>query len=135
MNDSEFVAAFESLTFPREQWTHRAHIRLAWIYLTQYGFDLALQRTRAGIQAHNKAVMKNREKLDQGYHETLTVAWLRLVNSAIKEQGAYPLSDAFCNDNPHLLQRTLLRCFYSNERIWTMEAKQEFVEPDLAPLP
>ena len=42
-----------------------------------------------------------------------------------------------CNSyrNPHLLAKTLLRLYYTRERILTARARRRFVPPDLAPLP
>jgi hypothetical protein len=37
--------------------------------------------------------------------------------------------------NPHLCAKTLLRLYYTRDRILTAEARAGFVEPDLAPLP
>jgi hypothetical protein len=44
-------------------------------------------------------------------------------------------SESFCEAHPHLLQKTLLRLYYTRPRIMTLEAKARFVEPDIAPLP
>jgi hypothetical protein len=43
-------------------------------------------------------------------------------------------ADAFCNQQPKLMQKTHLQLYYSRERLITWEAKREFVEPDLTPL-
>lgn len=43
-------------------------------------------------------------------------------------------ADAFCDHQPHLLQKSRLELFYSRQRLLTWEAKRTFVEPDLAPL-
>ncbi len=32
MTDDEFLAAFEDCTLPFEQWHHRAHVRVAFLY-------------------------------------------------------------------------------------------------------
>jgi hypothetical protein len=42
-------------------------------------------------------------------------------------------ADAFCGQQPKLLQKSHLQLFYSRERLTTWEAKREFVKPDLAP--
>jgi hypothetical protein len=35
MTDSEFLTAFEACRLRRQDWTHAAHVRLAWLYLTR----------------------------------------------------------------------------------------------------
>ncbi len=133
-DDAAFLAAFETQSIPLADWNHRAHIRMAFTYLGGRPFEEALARIRKGIQALNR-VHGTPEALDRGYHETLTVAWARVVASAIAVHGPFRDSNDFCDRNPHLLQRTLLRVFYSRDRIVSPEAKRAFVEPDLAPLP
>ena len=165
--DAAFIAAFERATVPKDQWTHRAHIRMAWIVLAQAGFPMGppanaaastttaappatttpvapapppaalvpvLDRVRAGLRRLVQTFGVP-DAIDRGYHETMTVAWLRLVAVTLRAQPAQPDSEAFCDAQPHLLCRTTLRLYYSPGRILTAEAKARFVEPDLAPLP
>ena len=133
-DDSAFLGAFETQTIPFEEWNHRAHIRMGFNYLSRHAFEEALGRIRQGIQSLNR-VHQTPEALTRGYHETLTVAWARVVASTIAVHGPFKDSNDFCDRNPHLLQRTLMRVFYSQARLFSPEAKRSFVEPDLAPLP
>jgi hypothetical protein len=55
MPDAEFLARFEARTLPFAQWTHRAHVKVAFLYLRALPFGAALERTRAGIRAYNAA--------------------------------------------------------------------------------
>lgn len=134
MTDAEFLEAFEACTIPHAAWTHRAHIRMAYLVLRREAFERAVDTVRAGIQKLN-ASQNTPEALDRGYHETLTCAWLRLVDSAIRHYGAGEDFEAFAAQHPHLLCRTQLRLFYTRDRIMSWEAKRAFVAPDLAPLP
>ena len=70
-----------------------------------------------------------------GYHETITEAWLRVVADHVARYGACADSETFLTEQPHLAAKSLLRCFYSHERLVTPEAKRGFVSPDRAPLP
>ena len=40
MTDDEFIRQFEGCTFPFEQWHHRAHVKLAYLYLMRHGFEV-----------------------------------------------------------------------------------------------
>jgi|GEM_PF-2991753 hypothetical protein len=60
---------------------------------------------------------------------------MRLVYAANRLTGPHESSAEFCAAHPELLDKLLLRRFYSRERIMTLQAKAEFVEPDLTPLP
>ncbi len=134
MTDDELLAAFENCTLPLEQWTHRAHVRVAFIYATQHGFQSALDRVRTGIKAYNKAT-DTPEDIDRGYHETMTRAFLYLIFAANRQTGPHSSSDEFCEAHPELLTKLVLREYYSRGRMMTWDAKREFVEPDLRPLP
>lgn len=134
MNDTELLERFERQAIPRGEWTHRLHVRMAYLYLRRHSFAEALVLIRTGIQRLN-AANQVPEEPQAGYNETLTVAWATLVHTTISEQGPAETSDEFVDKQPQLLCRTLLRLFYSRA-IWTeQDCKTKFVEPDLTPLP
>lgn len=133
-DDEAFLARFEGKAIPLSEWHHREHIRVAYLYVRRYGFADALARLRAGIQALNK-VNGIVDQLTYGYHETMTKAWLRIVDSTIRRQGPGEHSLDFLEKQPHLTQKTLLRLFYTRDRLISAEAKARFVEPDVTALP
>jgi len=53
--DDEFLRQFEARTLPFDQWHHRAHLKVAYLYLTTLDFDSAAQRIGDGIRAYNVA--------------------------------------------------------------------------------
>jgi hypothetical protein len=133
MNDDNFLSAFEDCTLPFEQWTHRAHVRIAYLYASRHDLESATDRMRTSIKAYNRAT-GTPEAIDRGYHETITQAFMRLVFNANVQTGPHESSDDFCEAHPELLSKRALLHFYSRERIMTWEAKREFIEPDLCPL-
>lgn len=134
MNDVEFIEAFEAQRLAHDQWRHRDHIRLAYLYLRAGTFEQAAERVRNGIKALN-ASHGVVDTPSRGYHETTTIAWLRLVEAMLDEFGQATDGDAFCDAHPELSQSKILRLFYSKDLFTSARAKVEFVEPDLAPLP
>ena len=134
IDDDTFLAKFEAQEFPHDKWHHREHIKMAYLYLRRHPYEAALAKIRTGIQALN-ASQKVPETPTRGYHETMTQAWLRLVHLALCEYGPAENADAFYEQHPELSQHKVLRLFYSLERLMSPQAKVEFVEPDLAPLP
>lgn len=129
MTDDEFLAAFEATTLPRPEWTHQAHVRMAWLYLTRLPFAEAVQKARAGIRGYNAAQGNH-----IGYHDTVTVAFVRLIASRLAAGEGFV---AFLERNADLLDRQcppLLR-HYSRAKLESAEARAGFVEPDLLPLP
>jgi len=137
MNDRELFLQFESRTLPFDQWTHRCHVKIAYLYLRTHPFAEALERIRKGIKAYN-AAHQVPESPTSGYNETTTRAFLQIISAVM---GAYdsilPTSDAdaFCDTHPQLMSRHILRLFYSPQRRMHPDAKATFIEPDLSPLP
>ena len=132
--DEVFLKTFEDCTLPSAEWKHRAHLKVAYLYLCALPFPEALNRSRRNIQRYNAAT-HTPENLERGYHETLTVAWLRLVQCALEASGPAASADEFLERESHLLNSRALRFFYSHDRLISWQAKGEFVEPDLASLP
>ena len=134
MTDEEFLCQFEAGCWPLEQWHHKQHIQLAYLYLRRYPFNDAMTRLREKIKAHN-AAHQVPEGPASGYHETMTSAWLSLVYVTLCEYGPADNADAFYERSPQLSEKKLLRLFYSRDLFMSPEAKVSFVTPDLAPLP
>jgi hypothetical protein len=128
---AEFLAAFEAGTLPKPLWTHAAHVRVAWLYLGRLPLAEAVERLRAGIRRYNAAAGTP----PQLYHDTVTVAFARLIHAAGVDPGEG--FDRFAARTPHLFDPAdpvLLR-FYTRGRLNSDTARLGFVEPDLQPLP
>jgi len=137
MNDEDLFRQFCDCTLPSEEWTHRAHVKVAYLHLCKYSFDDALEKLREGIQQYNASRNVPEGPL-QGYNETTTHAFLHILKGTMDAYGdtfPTPDADSFCDTHPHLLNKHILRLFYSPERRQHPNAKTQFVKPDLAPLP
>jgi hypothetical protein len=135
MNEDEsFLAAFEAGTWPFEKWHHREHIRVAYLYLCRFAYAQALEKMRSGIKALNIA-HKVPERPDRGYHETITQAWMRLTHQALRASGKSETSDEFLSRHTALISKETLLAHYTKERLMSADARRQFVEPDLKPLP
>jgi len=125
MTDDEFLTAFEDTTLPREEWTHLAHVRMAFLYLTRSPTAAdALDEIRRRIQAYNLSKGNPR-----GYHETITVAFARLVDDALRRESILDF-EGLRAARPDLFASDVLLRFYSRERLYSAEARAVFVEPD-----
>ncbi len=137
MDDARLLQAFESTELPFQEWTHEAHLRVAYLYLSKHGFEEGLPRLRSGIKRYN-AAHEVPEGPTSGYNETTTVAFARIVDTIRRAYAeAIPTSDStsFVEAHPQLQNKHILRFFYSPAQRLKPEAKHSFVEPDLAPLP
>ena len=132
--DETFLRAFEDCTLPFAEWRHRAHLKVAYLYLCASPFDDALIKARTNIKRYNAAT-NTPEELERGYHETITVSWMRLVQFALVERGPAASAEGFVEREAEFLSKGALRKFYSREQLISWRAKSEFAEPDLAPFP
>ncbi|MGB3636236.1 MAG: hypothetical protein WBA39_01395, partial [Rivularia sp. (in: cyanobacteria)] len=73
------IAKFENCTLARSEWNHRAHLTVAVWYLNRYDEQEAINRIRQSIQRYNVNIGIKTTK-DGGYHETLTLFWIRIVS-------------------------------------------------------
>jgi len=133
MTDDQLWEAFHDRSLPSTDWTHRAHLRMAWMYLDRFALDEAHLRFRSAIIRLN-AAHGVEETPARGYHETMTRTWLCAVAGA-RARHRGDDAEAFCEAHPELQARDLPLSFYSRERIFSVEARAVFVPPDRAPLP
>ncbi len=137
MDDATFLQQFEDLTLPFEQWTHRAHVKVAYLHLRQYPLEEAIEHMRNGIQRYN-AANDVPEGPDVGYNETTTQAFMRIIHAVIQAYGdVMPVAtaDEFCDTHPQLMSQKILRLFYSPAQRMHPDAKTQFIEPDMTSLP
>lgn len=126
MNDHEFLTQFENCTLAKENFTHINHLRVAWLYLQQ--------DSKNAIANTKKNILRYATSLGAAhiYHETLTHAWISLVNIAMKKYHTDFAS--FISDNAHLLDKNLPLQYYSQAHLYSENARQELLAPDLQPL-
>ncbi|HEU5047483.1 MAG TPA: hypothetical protein VFT64_06535 [Rickettsiales bacterium] len=133
MEHEFFLAAFEGCKISKAEWTHEAHVRMAWLYLKAYGdWTSALPIVRNGIKRLNQSHGNM-----NGYHETITIVYLQLVAERLEDSETVLSWPEFMRKYPELLDYNspaFLR-YYSRELIFSQQARQQFVAPDLTPLP
>jgi hypothetical protein len=125
----EIIELFEAVNLPHERWRHAEHLVVAMHYALNHDFDAALNKMRSGILQLNDfhGVVTTTER---GYHETLTVIWTRAVFDYVKANPdkdlvtlANEITEKFDTDYP-------LK-YYSRERLFSIEARFGYLEPDL----
>ena len=82
-----YLAAFENHTLPKAEFTHSGHVTVAACYLFGSDSAAALPAMRSAIRGFNESV-GGQNTDSAGYHESLTVLWLRLVERHL--QSAQP---------------------------------------------
>jgi hypothetical protein len=125
------VRRFDDCTLPREEWTHAAHLTVALWHLLECDWPEAVARVRAGIQRYNAAHGIHTTPTG-GYHETLTLFWLRHVRAFLemgRNEGRSLV--ALANDLADSADRSLPLKYYTRERLFSTEARAAWVKPDL----
>ncbi len=130
LSDDEFLHAFFSAELPNSDFHHRDHLRLTWLVVDRRGLPEAERVIAEGIQ-HFAAVHGHAAR----YHDTMTRFWVRLVAHAIANRRQIDDFEAFLAAYPMLLDRTLPFRHWRREAMFTPEARAEWREPDLLPLP
>ena len=124
MTDTEFLRALESCELPETAFGHGAHVRAAYLYLRAEEFSPALERLRRTLRGYAAHQGK-----PQRYHETITVAYLALIQQHIRERGDGGGWAGFERENPQLLRPGLLLDFYPRVQLESALARQVFVLP------
>jgi hypothetical protein len=121
-------------TLPRPDWTHEAHLATcAWLVLERP--DIAPERDLPDlIRRYNESVGGVNSDTE-GYHETITQVSIRGVRAALARSEGRGLCERV---NALLVaeegRRDWPLRFYSAERLFSVDARRGWVEPDLAPL-
>lgn len=126
MTDEHLVAAFEACELSGDEFSHAAHVRVAWWYLRRHGSAEALPRFRTALLRFAAA-----KGATGKYHETITVAYMALIAERLRDTPELPWPD-FVERHPDLLARTpsVLSRYYSDEALRSERARREFVPPD-----
>jgi hypothetical protein len=129
------VARFHARTLPKSEWTHLAHLAVGTWQVHAEGPERALATLRTGIQLLNEA--HGTANTDTGgYHETITTAYVVLIAESLRQPARQADLAASVQEllaSP-LAPREALLAFYSKARLFSVEARRGWVEPDRAPL-
>jgi hypothetical protein len=120
---------------PKADWTHAAHFALALWVLRHWPDRPAATVMPDIIRSYNEATgVRNTDT--SGYHETITQASIRAARSFLSRfPGSKPLHELV-----DLLMETPLGGsgwvlgHWSRERLFSVEARRVWAEPDLQPL-
>ena len=138
-SESEIIRigeGFAACSLPRSEWTHAAHFAAAlWLLRTRPELDAATVLPGM-IRAYNDSVGRVNDD-SGGYHETITQASLRAVKGVLEanppDLPLFQIVNALMASglgNPNWLLE-----YWSRERLMSVEARRQWLEPDLKPLP
>jgi len=123
------VESFEACSFHPSEFRHYQHLTVALWYVRTLTPEEAVTRMTNGIRRLAETYGKT------GYHETITLFWLRIVSDFSAKAGDQSSLTSIANSLNELCNdKNLIFEYYSKELLESARAKAEWVEPDLKKL-
>src|SRR6185503_13408759 len=123
------VESFEACSFHPSEFRHHQHLTVALWYVRTLTPEEAVTRMTNGIRRLAETYGKT------GYHETITLFWLRIVSDFSAKAGDQSSLTSIANSLNELCNdKNLIFEYYSKELLESARAKAEWVEPDLKKL-
>jgi hypothetical protein len=119
----EELREFEAGRLDPAAFRHRDHVRLGYELLCRYSLGDAITRFSSGLRL--LAAKADRPQL---YHETITVAFLALINERRAAGSAANWPD-FESENADLLDKRCLERWYGREQLGSDLARRAFCLP------
>jgi hypothetical protein len=138
-NDAAVARVGEGLLhadLPRAEWTHEAHLA-ATTYLLLKHPEIDLDAELPGLIRRYNASVGGINSDTEGYHDTITRAFLRGIRLFLSEADTNRPIHELVNELLHspMGKRDWPLRFWSKERLFSVEARRGWVEPDLAAMP
>lgn len=131
LSDAEFESTFADKTFRPGWFTHEAHLRLAYIHITKYGYATALAHLRDQI----KSFAENLGIYDK-YHDTVTITAVLMTAEAMDNSDETDFLKLIEGSGAYLLNfKELLKKHYSYDLFKDQRSRDHWVAPDLKPFP
>jgi len=129
LSDSDFEKKFISCGLNPSDFTHEAHLRLAWININKYG----IKQAEINIQNQLQIFVEFVGAKDK-YNMTLTLAAIKAVYHFILKSNSDNFKD-FITEFPRLKYnfKELMDCHYGFDIYNSEKAKTQFLEADLVP--
>jgi hypothetical protein len=123
------LQAFEAGAVDPTRFPHAEHVRVGYEMLSRYSFGDAVSRFSRGLKL--LAAKAGRPQL---YHETITVAFLALINERRAQNPGETWSE-FQAKNADLFDKRCLEKWYAAEQLESDLARRTFCLPKPLPAP
>ena len=129
LSDQEFKSQFKNCTMPAAVFTHEAHLRLAWLYLREYGAKKAEMLIQDQLKTYVASL-----GADDKYHTTLTIAAINIVCHFMSRSKSESF-ESFIAEFPRLKSgfKELLGSHYGFDIYSSEKARLSYLKPDLLP--
>ena len=119
-------------SLPKARWTHAAHLAATFELLHRYSPEELAERLPNIIRSYNDVTATPNSDTG-GYHQTITLFYIQVINyfmRTLPERVGYL---AGCNSlimGPYG-ERDYMLGYYSKDRLFSIDARRGWVEPDL----
>lgn len=126
---------FLDLSLPKAEWTHAAHFATV-LWLIRQGIERPLERRLPDLIRAFNAAKGGVNSDTEGFHATITAASLRAARRLLGSYDpATPLERVLTTLMTGPLGRSdWILTYWSRERLFSVEARRAWVDPDLRPL-
>ncbi len=130
--ERDIVLPFIMKTLPKERWTHLAHLYTGIWHLLSGNFDEALCLMRSRIISYNEHV-GGQNTATGGYHETLTVFYLKQLDAFISNHTNCQSFGDYCEAVAHspLADKDYPFQFYDKEKLMSIQYRAMYVAPTI----
>ena len=128
---ASFIERFERGEVTKTEWTHQAHLVAGYWYVNKLGPEQAIEQMRKRIRFHNESV--GTANTDSGgYHESITRLYVHGIAALMAQHPKAGFQDGLNTllASPMTSSSWPLQ-YYSRERLFSVEARRGWVEPDL----
>ena len=121
------IPDFEACRIDPEAFDHRAHLKLAWLYLDDRPLWAAAEALTEGLKRLTRTL-----GAEDKYHETITWAYVLLIHDRRARLGDGHAWSEFEATNPDLFctKPSALATYYRAETLNSELARRTFVMPD-----
>ena len=119
--------AFCDRTLPKDRWTHEAHLTVCWAALATRDEADTIEFLRHAIRSYNEATGVVNTPTS-GYHETITAYYVHAVAALDADTIEDVLAAPQCRRDAPLRH-------WSRHRLFSRDARADWIDPDLSPLP
>jgi hypothetical protein len=135
LKTEQTVREFIARTLPKAGLTHEAHLRVGLWHVLHYPDAVALDLLRERIRGFNEAT-GGENTPSAGYHETITRFYVLIIRHFVESiDSKRPVDELAQELIAHCGDRDLPLRHYTRERLFSVEARLNWVDPDLKPLP
>jgi hypothetical protein len=127
----DLILKFSDHTLPAEEWTHQAHLTIAFWHLFHFSIEEATCYLKSGIISYNHS-NGTENTPSGGYHESITLFWIKVIYDY---QSKYSLKSLLecCNAflESEFADKNYIFSFYSKDILFTSRARAFWVEPNI----